>query len=75
MKAMFNEKGKLVINRAGRWVNQLCFLSDESCGEWCPQVSEPIRQKNRNMNRTDTVIHICQGRHWKFTEFEDRRQP
>ncbi len=73
MEAKFNDAGSLEIKRAGRWVLQRCFLCDMDCGEWCPQVSEPIRQKNKKLDRADTIVHICQGRFWKFTAFEDRR--
>lgn len=75
MEGKFDEDGFLVIKRGVRWVNQHCPMNtgESNCGEHCPLVSEPIRQINKKSERTETVIHICQGRHWKFTAFEDRR--
>jgi len=79
MDGKFNEEGALEIKRAGRWKEQKCFYQcveyDVACGEHCPQVSEPIRQRNDKMERSETIVYICQNRHWKFTSFEDRRTP
>jgi len=75
MDGTFDEQGGLVIKRGAREVSQKCLHNpDMPCGDWCPQVSEPIRQENKKLDRKETIIHICQGRHWKFTGFEDRRR-
>ena len=77
MEGKLDEEGNLSIKRGMRWVNMHCpYAASEAipCGEWCPQLSEPIIQKNFKSQRMETVVHICQGRHWKFTDFEDRRE-
>lgn len=75
MEGKFNEDGSFAAKRGVNWVNFMCPFTamSEPCNMECPQMSEPIRQINRQSNRPETVIHICQGRHWKFTAFEDRR--
>lgn len=75
MEGKLNEDGTFAAKRGAKWVDFLCPYLDGAtpCGEWCPQMSEPIRQTNKKNGHMETVVHICQGRHWKFTEFEDRR--
>lgn len=75
MEGKIKEDGSLQIKRGLRMVNMMCPYSaaSEPCGEWCPQFSEPMRQTNRNTNQVETIIHICQNRHWKFSAIEDRR--
>jgi hypothetical protein len=77
MQGMLNEHGELVVMRGPQWVNLMCPFADSEvpCAHHCPQMSEPLRQHNKKFNRTETVVHICHGRHWKFSDFEDRRQP
>ena len=60
MEAMFNNEGGLVIKRGGKWVDMFCFHAahpdtDTVCGDWCPQISEPIRQHNGKLKREETV--------------------
>jgi hypothetical protein len=75
MIGKLNEDGELVLVRAGREVNCVCPFMEAPCSESCPQMTEPIRQHNKKYDRFETVIHLCHGKYWKFTEFEDRRQP
>jgi len=76
MEAKFDEQGDLHIKRSNGWVPQICPFSESRCGTWCPHVTEPFLQRNSKFNgREEMVLHICHGKHWKFTSFEDRRQP
>jgi len=75
VEGKLNAEGNLEIKRGQRWVDMHCPFMGEAvpCGEWCPQLSEPMRQKNFKTGNLETVLHICQGKHWKFSDFEDRR--
>lgn len=76
MEGRFNEKGNLEIKRANGWTAATCPFTGgcEPCGSWCPHVTEPIRQDNRKFDRQECVVYICHGKHWKFSDFEDRRE-
>jgi hypothetical protein len=75
MRGLLTEDGDLVIIRGGREINSACPFNGSPCGEWCPHMTEPIRQFNKKLQREETILHLCHNKHWKFTEFEDRRQP
>jgi len=76
MEGKLDEKGDLSIKRANGWTAQGCPFSEFNCGVWCPHMTEPFRQKKGKFDgRKETVLYICHGKHWKFTSFEDRRQP
>ena len=76
MEGRFTEAGSLELKRANGWVKQMCPYSagSEPCGTWCPHVTEPIKQNNQKFERQECVIYVCNGRHWKFSDFEDRRE-
>jgi len=35
---------------------------------------QPHQQYNKKFERPELVVHLCSGKHWKFSEFEDRRE-
>jgi len=79
MEGKLNELGELVIKRANGWTELICPFSeggDIPCGDWCPHFTEPFIQKNMKYGETrvETVVHLCHGKHWKFADFEDRRE-
>jgi len=76
MEAKFDENGSLSIKRSNGWTPQYCPFTDAACGTWCPHMTEPFIQKNKKFDsREEMVLHICHSKHWKFTSFEDRREP
>jgi hypothetical protein len=77
MEGRFTEDGSLELKRANGWVIMECPFTcrDAPCGTWCPHVTEPIRQENKKFERPETVVYVCHGKHWKFSDFEDKRTP
>jgi len=75
MEGKLNEDGELEINRANGWTAALCPFSDGApCGTWCAQFTDPHHQFNMKFERSELVVHLCHGKHWKFSSFEDRRR-
>ena len=67
--------GDLIVGRKSGHETVECPYTDRNCGTWCAQFSEPIHQRNpKKQDRLETVIHLCHGKHWKFTSFEDSRE-
>lgn len=79
MRGQLTKNGDFVVERKDKFTNLCCPFQQETtnCGTWCPHFSEPIKQRNtpnnRSTSREETLVHICHGRYWKFTEFEDAR--
>jgi len=48
-----------------------CPYQGRACGTWCAQFSEPF--ENTKESKKNTLVHICQGKYWKFTKFVDER--
>jgi len=75
MEGKLNEDGEFQIKRANGWTPALCpFTEGSPCGAWCAHFTEPHQQYNKKFERAELVVHLCQGKHWKFSEFEDRRE-
>jgi len=73
MRGLLTNEGELKVFRKDGLCTLHCPYTDSLCGTWCPQFTEPIRRDNDRLNRVDTIVHLCHGKHWKFTEFEDQR--
>jgi len=59
MKAKINEKGSLMLERAGKFKLQDCpFNKDNFCGDSCPLFREEI-----NPNTEEILLELCMKSH------------
>lgn len=69
-QGVIDESGYLSIFRAGRLKKQYCpYQSEERCGDWCPNFSEPYF--NYEINLIEHSSCLCT---WGYKQFVDRRK-
>ena len=73
MRGKLTEAGLFIAERKTGFEGMGCPYNDVQCGPWGALFSEPIKKRNIKMKREETLVNLCNGRYWKFTEFEDER--
>ncbi len=83
MKGFISDFGNLHILRGHEFKPQRCLFKEGiCCGDWCPQMSEPIYAFPTTTNQEEycetleerpAQLSICYNKILEFTNFEDRR--
>ena len=74
MKGKIDEKGNLLIERAGKMKALGCPFGGgaEFCGDWCPHFREPDKDFRGDLPYS-AIVAICQKKYLNFTDFKDLR--
>ena len=73
MRGKLTDAGLFIAERKTGFEEMGCPYNDAQCGPWCALFSEPIKQRNIKMKREETLVNLCNGRYWKFTDVKDER--